>query len=68
VFRNMEKDISLSVTTPIIWHSNTTSAIQLLVNHYRWGKTLISFVEREKEVENPSHKSPLWFKIQDKQY
>ena len=68
VLRNMEKDSSLSVIMPIIWHSNTTSAIQLLVSHKRWVKTLMSFVKREKEVENPSHKDPLWLKIQGKQY
>lgn len=66
--RNTEKDISLLVTMPIIWHSNTTSAIQLFVSHGRWVKTLISFVEREKKVENPSHKDPLWLRIQGKQY
>ena len=68
VLRNTEKDISLSVMMPIIWHSNATSAIQLLVSHKRWVKTLMSFVKREKEVENPSHKDPLWLKIQGKQY
>lgn len=52
----------------ITWHSNTTSAFQLLISHKRWVKTLIAFVGREKEVENPPHKGPLWRKIQGKQH